>query len=225
MKDVVFNEVVSGRRIMVFKHTKPWTYYAGYIQLYPLDDPAEWIAQVNNRNEDYFDRLDEFSEFPYGVTYAGNLSIDGEWWVEFDTSSAPLGDIDEEECIDALKATALILKIRATAVKDAVDNLAVKYAADNLAVKYAADNLKDKNNKASDKQKNVGLLLETVNDLANAAVFNKTDETDKANKKLENAGINLMAFLDKELNVSPEDVAMFTILKTALSEDEDEDDE
>ena len=216
MKDVVFNEVVSGRRIMVFKHTKPWTYYAGYIQLYPLDDPAEWIAQVNNRNEDYFDRLDEFSEFPYGVTYAGNLSIDGEWWVEFDTSSAPLGDIDEEECIDALKATALILKIRATAVKDAVDN---------LAVKYAADNLKDKNNKASDKQKNVGLLLETVNDLANAAVFNKTDETDKANKKLENAGINLMAFLDKELNVSPEDVAMFTILKTALSEDEDEDDE
>lgn len=32
MKDVVFNEVVSGRRIMVFKHTKPWTYYAGYIQ-------------------------------------------------------------------------------------------------------------------------------------------------------------------------------------------------
>ena len=27
MKDVVFNEVVSGRRIMVFKHTKPWTYY------------------------------------------------------------------------------------------------------------------------------------------------------------------------------------------------------
>ena len=215
MKDVVFNEVVSGRRIMVFKHTKPWTYYAGYIQLYPLDDPAEWIAQVNNRNEDYFDRLDEFSEFPYGVTYAGNLSIDGEWWVGFDTSSAPLGDIDEEECIDALKATALILKIRATAVKDAVDN---------LAVKYAADNLKDKNNKASDKQKNVGLLLETVNDLANAAVFNKTDETDKANKKLENAGINLMAFLDKELNVSPEDVAMFTILKTALSEDEDEED-
>lgn len=120
MKDVVFNEVVSGRRIMVFKHTKPWEYYAGYIQLYPLDDPAEWIAQVNNRNEDYFDKLDEFSNFPYGVTYAGNLSIDGEWWVGFDTSSAPLGDIDEEECIDALKDTALTLKIRANAVKKAV---------------------------------------------------------------------------------------------------------
>lgn len=122
MKDVVFNEVVSGRRIMVFKHTKPWTYYAGYIQLYPLDDPAEWITQVNNRNEDYFDKLDEFSNFPYGVTYAGNLSIDSEWWVGFDTSSAPLGDIDEEECIDALKATALTLKIRAKAVKEAVAN-------------------------------------------------------------------------------------------------------
>lgn len=122
MKDVVFNEVVSGRRVIVQKHTKPWTYYAGYIQLHPLDDPAEWITQVNNRNEDYFDRLDEFSDFPYGVTYAGNLSIDGEWWVGFDTSSAPLGDIDQEECIDALKATALTLKIRANAVKEAVAN-------------------------------------------------------------------------------------------------------
>lgn len=207
MKDVVFNEVVSGRRIMVFKHTKPWTYYAGYIQLYPLDDPAEWIAQVNNRNEDYFDRLDEFSEFPYGVTYAGNLSIDGEWWVGFDTASAPLGDIDKEECIDALKATALTLKIRAKAVKDAVDNS------------------KNKKEKASDKQKNVGLLLETVNDLANAVAFNKTDETDKANQKLKNASVKLIAFLDKELNVSPEDVAMFAILKNILSEDEDDEDE
>jgi hypothetical protein len=35
----------------------------------------------------------------------------------------------------------------------------------------------------------------------------------------------LIAFLDKELNVSPEDVAMFAILKTALSEDEDDEDE
>lgn len=121
MKDVVFNEIVSGRRIMVFKHTKPWPYYTGYIQLYPLDDPAEWIAQVNNRNEDYFDRLDEFSNFPYGVTYAGNLSMDGEWWVGFDTASAPIGSIDEEDCIDALKATALILKIRSNAVKDTVE--------------------------------------------------------------------------------------------------------
>lgn len=206
MKDIVFNEVVSGRRVMVEKHNNPWDYYTGYIQLYPLDDPAEWIKQVNNRNEDYFDKLDEFSNFPYGVTYAGNLSIDGEWWVGFDTASAPIGSIDEEDCINALKATALILKIRAKAVKD------------------AAYNLKDKKEKSSDKQKNVGLLLETVNDLANAVALNKTDKTDKANKKLENAGIKLIEFLNKELNVSPEDIALFAILKIALSEDEDEED-
>ena len=192
MKDVVFNEVVSGRRVMVEKHNNPWDYYTGYIQLSKIDDPDEWIKQVNNRNEDYFDRLDEFSNFPYGVTYAGNLSIDGEWWVGFDTASAPIGSVDEEDCIDALKATALIL---------------------------------DKKDKATDKQKNVGLLLETFNDLSNAIVLNETDKTDKANKKLENAGIKLIAFLDKELNVSPEDVALFAALKIALSEDEDEDNE
>ena len=207
MKDIVFNEVVSGRRVMVEKHNSPWDYYTGYIQLYPLDDPAEWIKQVNNRNEDYFDKLDEFSNFPYGVTYAGNLSIDGEWWVGFDTASAPIGSIDEEDCIDALKATALILEVRSNAVKD------------------AAYNLKDKKEKSSDKQKNVGLLLEIVNDIANAVSLNETDKTDKANKKLENAGIKLIAFLDKELNISPEDVALFAILKIALSEDDDEDNE
>ena len=207
MKDIVFNEVVNGRRVMVEKHNIPWDYYTGYIQLYPLDDPAEWIKQVNNRNEDYFDQLDEFSNFPYGVTYAGNLSMDGEWWVGFDTASAPIGSVDEEDCIDALKATALILEVRSNAVKD------------------AAYNLKDKKDKATDKQKNVGLLLETVNDLANAVALNKTDKTDKANKKLENAGIKLIEFLNKELNVSPEDVALFAILKIALSEDEDEDNE
>lgn len=207
MKDIVFNEVVNGRRVMVEKHNNPWDYYTGYIQLGKIYDPDEWIKQVNNRNEDYFDRLDEFSNFPYGVTYAGNLSIDGEWWVGFDTASAPIGSIDEEDCIDALKATALILEVRSNAVKEAVANL------------------KDKKDKVTDKQKNVGLLLETVNDLADAVILNGTDKTDKANKKLENASIKLMAFLDKELNVSPEDVAMFTILKTALSEDEDEDNE
>lgn len=192
MKDVVFNEVVSGRRIMVFKHTKPWTYYAGYIQLYPLDDPAEWIAQVNNRNEDYFDRLDEFSNFPYGVTYAGNLSIDGEWWVGFDTSSAPLGDIDQEECIDALKATALTLKIRAKAVKDAVDN---------LAVKYAVDNSKNKKEKASD---------------------NKRDDKNRVEQKLTEAGDKLAQYLVKDLGVNPSDIALYTMLKVVLDKDEDD---
>lgn len=183
MKDVVFNEVVSGRRIMVFKHTKPWTYYTGYIQLYPLDDPAEWIAQVNNRNEDYFDRLDEFSNFPYGVTYAGNLSIDGEWWVGFDTASAPSGEIDKEECIDALKATALTLKIRAKAVKDAVANL------------------KDKKDKATEKPKNVGLLLETLTDIAKANTANKFDEKDNAERYLNEAGNNVAGYLIKELEI------------------------
>lgn len=204
MKDVVFNEVVSGRRIMVFKHTKPWTYYAGYIQLYPLDDPAEWIAQVNNRNEDYFDRLDEFSNFPYGVTYAGNLSIDGEWWVGFDTSSAPLGDIDQEECIDALKATALTLKIRAKAVKDAVDNL------------------KDKKDKATEKPKNVGLLLETLTDIAKANTANKFDEKDNAERYLNEAGNNVAGYLIKELGVNPDDIALYAIAKSVLNEDEDD---
>ena len=204
MKDVVFNEVVSGRRIMVFKHTKPWTYYAGYIQLYPLDDPAEWIAQVNNRNEDYFDRLDEFSDFPYGVTYAGNLSIDGEWWVGFDTSSAPLGDIDQEECIDALKATALTLKIRAKAVKEAVVNL------------------KGKKDKATEKPKNVGLLLETLTDIAKANTANKFDEKDNAERYLNEAGNNVAGYLIKELGVNPADIALYAIAKIVLNEDEDD---
>lgn len=204
MKDVVFNEVVSGRRIMVFKHTKPWTYYAGYIQLYPLDDPAELIAQVNNRNEDYFDRLDEFSEFPYGVTYAGNLSIDGEWWVGFDTSSAPLGDIDQEECIDALKATALTLKIRAKAVKEAVANL------------------QEKKDKASEKPKNVGLLLETLTDIAKANTANKFDEKDNAERYLNEAGNNVAGYLIKELGVNPYNIALYAIAKSVLNEDEDD---
>lgn len=204
MKDVVFNEVVSGRRVIVQKHTKPWTYYAGYIQLYPLDDPAEWITQVNNRNEDYFDRLDEFSEFPYGVTYAGNLSIDGEQWVGFDTSSAPLGDIDKEECIDALKATALTLKIRAKAVKEAVANL------------------KDKKDKATEKPKNVGLLLETLTDIAKANTANKFDEKDNAERYLNEAGNNVADYLVKELGVNPADIALYAIAKIVLNEDEED---
>ena len=191
MKDVVFNEVVSGRRIMVFKHTKPWTYYTGYIQLYPLDDPAEWIAQVNNRNEDYFDRLDEFSNFPYGVTYAGNLSMDGEWWGGFDTASAPIGSIDEEDCIKCLKQTAKTLELRTKSVRD---------------IKF-------------------GSLLEAVNDLANASAFNKLGRKDKVNEKLDEAGKNVVMFLQEELGVAPEDIDLFAILKTALSEDEDDEDE
>ena len=203
MKDVVFNEIVSGRRIMVFKHTKPWPYYAGYIQLYPLDDPAEWITQVNNRNEDYFDKLDEFSDFPYGVTYAGNLSIDGEWWVGFDTSSAS-GDIDEEECIDALKATALTLKIRANAVKEAVANL------------------KNEEDQPDEKPKNVGLLLEMLTDLAYADTANKCDEKNKVEQKLSDAGDKLAQYLVKDLGVNPADIALYAMLKVVLDKNEED---
>lgn len=204
MKDIVFNEVVSGRRVMVEKHNSLWEYYTGYIQLYPLDDPAEWIKQVNNRNEDYFNKLDEFSNFPYGVTYAGNLSIDGEWWVGFDTASAPIGSIDEEDCIDALKDTALILKIRAKAVKD------------------AAYNLKDKKDKTTDKQKNVGLLLETLTDIAKANTANKFDEKDNAKRYLNEAGKKVAGYLIKELGVNPADIALYAIVKIGLNEDEED---
>ena len=203
MKDIVYNEVVSGRRVMVEKHNNPWDYYTGYIQLYPLDDPAEWIKQVNNRNEDYFDKLDEFSNFPYGVTYAGNLSIDGEWWVGFDTASAPIGSIDEKDCIDALKATALILEVRSNAVKN------------------AADNLNDKKDKATDKQKNVGLLLETLTDIAKANTANKFDEKDNAERYLNEAGKNVAGYLIKELGVNPADIALYAIAKIVLNEDEE----
>ena len=204
MKDIVFNEVVSGRRVMVEKHNNPWDYYTGYIQLSKIDDPDEWIKQVNNRNEDYFDRLDEFSNFPYGVTYAGNLSIDGEWWVGFDTASAPIGSIDEEDCIDALKATALILEVRSNAVKEAVANL-----------KYKKD-------KATEKPKNVGLLLETLTDMAKANTANKFDEKDNAERYLNEAGNNVAGYLIKELGVNPDDIALYAIAKIVLNEDEDD---
>lgn len=203
MKDVVFNEVVSGRRVMVMKHNNPWTYYTGYIQLSPLDDPSEWIKQVNNQNEDYFDRLDEFSNFPYGVTYAGNLSIDGEWWVGFDTASSPVGSIDEEDCVDALKATALILEIRTNAVKEAVANL------------------KNEEDQPDEKPKNVGLLLEMLTDLAYADTANKCDEKNKVEQKLSDAGDKLAQYLVKDLGVNPSDIALYAMLKVVLDKNEE----
>lgn len=179
MKDIVFNEVVNGRRVMVQKHNNPWTYYTGYIQLYPLDDPSEWIKQVNNQNEDYFDKLDEFSNFPYGVAYAGNLNIDGEWWVGFDTASAPLGDIDEEECVDALKATASILKIRTDAVKDAL----------------AETQKNDQKGGSKKDSENVGILLELLSDLAIARNANDCGDKDTVEDKLSDAGAKLSEYL------------------------------
>ena len=70
-----------------------------------------------------------------------------------------------------------------------------------------------------------GSLLEAVNDLANASAFNKLGRKDKVNEKLDEAGKNVVMFLQEELGVAPEDIDLFAILKTALSEDEDDEDE
>lgn len=205
MKDIVFNEVVNGRKVIVQKHNNPWDYYTGYIQLYPLDDPAEWIKQVNNRNEDYFDRLDEFSNFPYGVTYAGNLSMDGEWWVGFDTASAPIGSVDKDDCIDALKATALILEVRSNAVKDAV-------------AETQKNDQKDGSKKDSE---NVGILLELLSDIAIASNANDCGDKDTVEDKLSDAGAELIKYLVDELGMDPADIMLYGLLKDVLDDDED----
>lgn len=203
MKDIVFNEVVSGRRVMVEKHNSPWDYYTGYIQLYPLDDPAEWIKQVNDKNEDYFDKLDEFSNFPYGVTYAGNLNIDGEWWVGFDTASAPLGSVDEEDCIDALKATALILEVRSNAVKDAV-------------AETQKNDPKDDSKKIDE---NVGILLELLCDLGIANYANDRGDKNTVEDKLSDAGAKLEGYLVYHLGVDPTDIILYGLVKDTLNND------
>lgn len=206
MKDIVFDEVVSCRKVIVQKHNSPWDYYTGYIQLYPLDDPSEWIKQVNNENEDYFDKLDEFSNFPYGVTYAGNLNMDGEWWVGFDTASAPIGSVDKDDCIDALKATALILEVRSNAVKDAVAETQKNYPKDD--------------SKKTDE--NVGILLELFCDLGNANYANDRGDNDTVEKKLSDAGAKLAGYLVDHLGVDPSDMILYPLLKDALDRDEEE---
>ena len=198
MKDVVFNEVVSGRRVMVEKHNSPWDYYTGYIQLGKIYDPDEWIKQVNNRNEDYFDRLDEFSNFPYGVTYAGNLSIDGEWWVGFDTASAPIGSVDEEDCIDALKATALILEVRSNAVKEAV----------------AETKKNDQKGGSKKDSENVGILLKILSDLALADKADDCGDNDTVEDKLSDAGAELIKYIVE--------IMSYGLLKDVLGEGEDD---
>lgn len=193
MKDVVFNEVVSGRRIMVYEMNMPWgKYFTGYIQLHHTD-PRIWLDQVNMGNEDYFNQLYEFQEFIGGVTYAGNLHIDGEWWVGFDTASFShmFADIDKEDCIKCLKQTAKALEVRTKSVRD---------------IKF-------------------GSLLEAVDDLAIASVFNKLGKEDKVNKELDETRKNVVMFLQEELGVAPEDIDLFPSLKTVLGEDEDDEDE
>lgn len=193
MKNVVYNEVAYDRRIMVCEMNMPWgKYFTGYIQLHHTD-PRIWLDQVNMGNEDYFNQLYEFQEFIGGVTYAGNLHIDGEWWVGFDTASFShmFADIDKEDCIKCLKQTAKALEVRTKSVRD---------------IKF-------------------GSLLEAVDDLAIASAFNKLGKEDKVNKELDETRKNVVMFLQEELGVAPEDIDLFAILKTALSEDEDDEDE
>lgn len=193
MKNVVYNEVVYDRRIMVCEMNMPWgKYFTGYIQLHHTD-PRIWLDQVNMGNEDYFNQLYEFQEFIGGVTYAGNLHIDGEWWVGFDTASFShmFADIDKEDCIKCLKQTAKALEVRTKSVRD---------------IKF-------------------GSLLEAVDDLAIASAFNKLGKEDKVNKELDETRKNVVMFLQEELGVTPEDIDLFTNLKTVLREDEDDEDE
>ena len=71
-------------------------------------------------------------------------------------------------------------------------------------------------NKSDKKSKNVGLLLEAVNDLANASAFNERDKKDKVSERLDSAGKNITLFLVNELHVKPSDITMFTILKNCV---------
>lgn len=211
MEKVVYREEICGRIAVVKEMDMPFgRYYTGYIEILHKD-PFSWRNHVEMGKELFFDSWDEFEEFPGGVTFAGTFSDveSEEGFVGFDTEPFTPGEYTEEDCIDILKKTANILAIRTRAAQEAI----------------ASQKVESQGTKADKKPKNVGLLLETVSDIANAAAFNQSDEKDKVNKALENAGLKLVAFLDKELNVSPEDVAMFAILKTILSEDEDDEDE
>lgn len=205
MKNIVHNEVVYDRRIMVQKHDNPFEYYTGYIQLH-FTDPRTWLDKGRTGDYDYFDKLDEFSEIDVGINYAGSLGIDGELWVGFDTASFPIGKYTEEDCVNMLERTARLLFIRTNAVSDAME--------EHLA--------KDQDAKTDERTKHVGLLLETLNDLANASVFNELGKKNKVKEKIDSAGKKLTLFLTKDMNVSLRDIALFTILKTVLSEDDED---
>lgn len=211
MEKVVYQEEICGRTAVVKEMDMPFgRYYTGYIEILHKD-PFSWRNHVEMGKELFFDSWDEFKEFPGGVTFAGSFSdIESEeGFVGFDTEPFTPGEYTKEDCIDILKKTANILAIRTRAAQEAI----------------ASQKVENQCTKTDKKPKSVGLLLDTVNDIANAAAFNQTDETDKVKQKLEDAGLKLVAFLDKELNVSPEDIAMFAILKTILSEDKDDEDE
>lgn len=212
MENIVYNEIICGRTAVVKEMNMPFGrhYYTGYIEILHKD-PFSWRNHVEMGKEVFFDLWNEFEEFPGGVMFAGTFSdIESEeGFVGFSTELFTPGEYTKEDCIDILKKTANILAIRTRAVQEAI----------------ASQKVENQGTKTDKKPKNVGLLLDTVSDIAKAVAFNKTDETDKVNQTLENASLKLFAFLNKELNVSPENVAMFAIFKTVLGEDEDDEDE
>ncbi len=116
MKNVVFDDVICDRQVIVQKHTKPYEYFTGYIRLQHTD-PRIWLDKVDQGDYDYFNNLKEFHFLPE-VTYAGNLGMDGEWWVGFDTASFAFGEYEKEDCIEVLSETAKMLEIRNKAVAD-----------------------------------------------------------------------------------------------------------
>lgn len=208
MEKVVYREEICGRIAVVKEMDMPFgRYYTGYIEILHKD-PFSWRNHVEMGKELFFDSWDEFEEFPGGVTFAGSFpDIESEeGFVGFDTEPFTPGEYTEEDCIDILKKTANILAIRTRAAQEAI----------------ASKENSEPKNKSDKKSKNVGLLLEAVNDLANASAFNERDKKDKVSERLDSAGKNVTLFLVNELHVKPSDIAMFTILKTVLSEDDED---
>ncbi|OOK95780.1 hypothetical protein [Lactobacillus gasseri] len=208
MESIIYKEEVCGRIAVVKEMDMPFGhYYTGYIEILHKD-PFSWRNHVEMGKELFFDSWDEFEEFPGGVTFAGSFpDIESEeGFVGFDTEPFTPGEYTEEDCIDILKKTANILAIRTRAAQEAI----------------ASKENSEPKNKSDKKSKNVGLLLEAVNDLANASAFNERDKKDKVSERLDSAGKNVTLFLVNELHVKPSDIAMFTILKAVLSEDDED---
>lgn len=103
-------------------------------------------------------------------------------------------------------------------MKETATRLAIR----TRVAKEAVANLQEKKDKASEKPKNVGLLLETLTDIAKANTANKFDEKDNAERYLNEAGNNVAGYLIKELGVNPADIALYAIAKIVLNEDEED---
>lgn len=202
MENIVYNEIICGRTAVVKEMNMPFGhYYTGYIEILSTD-PLSWKNRLEMGKEMFFDSYAEFEEFPSGVTFAGTLpGIDSEkQFVGFDTESFPAGEYDKEECIDILKETATRLAIRTRAAKEVTADLENK----------------------KDEEKNVGLLLEMLTDLAYADTANKCDEKNKVEQRLNEAGNKLAQYLVKDLGINPTHIALYAMMKVALDKDDDD---